>query len=112
MAHRPQPGDLDRDDAVRVRRDRSLEQIAGADKIGNEARLRKAVDARRFVDLLDATLVHYRDPMRQGERLGLGKDVRHQEVVVPAQRVERLGERDHAASSVESKSVNIAESIS
>ena len=42
-----------------------------ADEIGDEARLREAVDPRRLVELLDVALVHHRDPVRQRERLGL-----------------------------------------
>ena len=35
--------------------------------------------------------------LAEGQRLGLGEDVRQQHVVVPAERVERLGERDEVA---------------
>ena len=51
--------------------DRPREQVALADEVGDEARARKAVDLRRLVELLDAAVVHHRDPMRQRERLGL-----------------------------------------
>ncbi len=46
-------------------------QVAGADEVGDEAGLGKAVDARRLVELLDVALVHHRDPVRQRQRLGL-----------------------------------------
>ena len=41
------------------------------DEVGDEARLRKAVDSRRLVQLLDLAAVHHRDPVRKRERLGL-----------------------------------------
>ncbi len=42
-----------------------------ADEVGDEARPREAVDARRLVLLLDVPGVHHRDPVRQRERFGL-----------------------------------------
>ena len=35
--------------------------------------------------------------LAEGQRLGLGEDVGHQDVVVPAERVERLAEADEVA---------------
>jgi hypothetical protein len=64
-------GNLERDDAARIGCDRPLEQVAGTDEVGDEARRRKAVQARGLVDLLDPPLVHHGDPVRQRERLGL-----------------------------------------
>ena len=42
-----------------------------ADEIGDELRLREAVDPRRLVLLLHVAGVHHGDPVRQRERLGL-----------------------------------------
>ena len=69
--HRSQAGDIHGDDALGVGSDRSREQVALADEVGDEPRPRKAVDSRRLVQLLDAAGVHHRDPMRQRERFGL-----------------------------------------
>ena len=50
-------------------------ELDATDEVGDEARRRKAVEARGFVDLLDPSLVHHCNPMRQGQ--GFGLIVRH-----------------------------------
>src|SRR5205823_8852073 len=59
------------DDPVRIAAERTGEEVAVSDEVSDETCPWKAVDLRRLVDLLDATLVHHGDAMRKGERLGL-----------------------------------------
>ena len=70
-AHGAEPAHIDADDAALVREHGTGEQVAVADEVGDESRPRETVDARRLVDLLDASLVHDGDPVRQRERLRL-----------------------------------------
>ena len=42
-----------------------------ANEVGDETRAREVVDVGRLIHLLDATVVHHRDPVRQRERFGL-----------------------------------------
>ena len=70
-AHRSEPFDADGDDVVAGSDHRAGEEVALADEIGDEPGPREAVDLRRLVGLLDAAVVHHRNPVRQRQRFGL-----------------------------------------
>ena len=57
--------------ALLVRKQPSLEQIDGADEIGDEARSRCFIDLARRTDLHDASMIHDTDARRQRHRLFL-----------------------------------------
>ena len=66
-------------------------QALGEDRVGGAVALEDAVGhepIRRALGL------HLLGRLAEGQRLGLGKDVGQEDVVVPAQGVERLGEGD------------------
>src|SRR5690242_2753682 len=44
-----------------------IEDVAGADEVGDEAILREAVDPGWLVELFDAAVIHHRDAMRERE---------------------------------------------
>ena len=86
------------EDAVLVEGDQLAERLRrepfGQDRVRRPVALEDAVRdepiGRAFgLDLLGR--------LAEGQRLGLGEDVRQQHVVVPAERVERLRERDEVA---------------
>src|SRR5262249_47482863 len=52
---------------------------------------------RRHEPVRRALRLHLLGRLAEGQRLALGKDVRQQHVVMPAERIERLGERDEVA---------------
>src|SRR6266705_4792729 len=51
--------------------DRAVQKIRRSDEVGDELAARPLVDFARGADLLDMALVHYRNRVRQGERLAL-----------------------------------------
>src|SRR4030095_1151895 len=51
-------------------------------------------DACGYKPIRRALRLDFRRRLAEGQRLGLGEDVRHEHVVVPAERVERLAEPD------------------
>src|SRR5215471_10005915 len=69
-ANRTQAIDSDGYHAVAALAHRARQQIDVADEVRHEARLREAIDLRRFVELLDTSLVHYGDAVGKRQRLG------------------------------------------
>ena len=86
------------EDAVLVKRHQRAERPR-REPLG-ENRVRGPValeDAVRDQVLRRALLAHLVGRLAEGERLGLGEDVGHQQIVVLAQRVERAAEADEVA---------------
>ena len=84
-----------REDAVLVERDERAErvrrQLLGEEDVRRAVPLEDAVRHDRFGGALGAHLLL---GLPERERLGLREDVRHEDVVVVAERVERLREAD------------------
>ena len=82
------------EDAVLVERDQLAERLRR--QPFGEDRVRRAValeDAVRHQPVRRALGLDLLGRLAEGQRLGLGEDVRQQHVVVPAERVERLARR-------------------
>ena len=51
--------------------DLPVEDVVGADELGDEAGARGAIDRGRRVDLLEAAFIHHHDAVGHGQRLAL-----------------------------------------